>query len=183
MLFRSSIEVKVNIPITGTSFTSLLLAILLVVVGYSSYLGVKSLWNFTHPKIGVSFDGVKALTYLIRGQNIPSIGLPKFSEKNPPSDLAKQEFLQSIREFRSEFVTKYPKSARLMQMRDEIYLYYGASFCKAKEDSISKTGKYSAQDIINAHQSKVFFLYPRLSGLDVFIEGVGTRAFDHLCKG
>ena len=54
--------IEVRIPITRISLMSVFLALLVALVALSAYFGTKSLWNFTHPRIHVSFDGVKALT-------------------------------------------------------------------------------------------------------------------------
>jgi len=36
---------------------------------------------------------------------------------------------------------------------------------------------------VKAFQAKFVLRYPRVEGLDVYLDGVGQAAFDHLCGG
>ena len=72
----NAIEVKVRLPITKVSIMSLVLAGLLTLMGYAGYLGVNSIWKFTHPQFNVSFDALKSLDYIARGISIPAIQGP-----------------------------------------------------------------------------------------------------------
>ena len=71
-----TVEVELNIPkvsVTSFSTMSVVLVLLLSLIGYSGYLGVKSIWDFTHPKFNISLETFKALGYIASGQSIPSI--------------------------------------------------------------------------------------------------------------
>ncbi len=176
-----SVEVKVNIPVTHTSVTILILALLLSLVGFSGYLGVKSVWKFTHPQFNVSFDNFKALAYIAKGQVSPPQVLSTYFNENGPGDVAKKEFIDSVTTFKSEFRDQF-KNSRLAQLADNEFFNLATSFCEAKQKSIDETGKFSAAEIIATHQSKYVLRYPGMNGLDAFVAGVGQRAFEHLCK-
>lgn len=176
-----SIEVKVNVPLTGVSLTSLLLAGLLVLVGYSGYLGVKSIWKFTHPRFEINVDSFKALAYAAKNTTIPPLPTPTFSGKNIPDDLEKAEFLEFLKPFKSEFSTKYRNSS-LLRIPDNALLAMGWSFCQAKQKSIDSTGKYSVDEIVSEYQSKFVLKYVNVPGLDEYLAGVGQTALNHLCK-
>ena len=47
----------------------------------------------------------------------------------------------------------------------------------------TKTGEFSRAEIIKAFQAKFVLRYPRVKGLDIYLDGVGQAAFDHLCGG
>lgn len=176
-----SVEVKVNVPITKTSFTTLVLILLLSLVGFSGYLGVKSVWNFTHPQFNVSLDSFKALGYIAKGQIVPPQALSDFFDEYGPDELSKKAFTDSLTDFKKEFREKFNNS-RLNQIQNNEFLNLAASFCEAKEKAIKETGKYSAPQIIKDHQSKFILRYPGVKGLNEFVAGVGQRAFDNLCK-
>ena len=176
-----SIEVKVNVPITGVSLTSLLLVSLLALIGYSGYLGVKSIWNFTHPKFSVSLDTFRALGYIATNKPVPPFAFPAFTGSNAPDTTAQSEYLQAMRDFKKTFLETHSNSP-LAQISDNELLSVGWSFCQAKKKSIDATGKFSAADIISSHQAKYVLRYPNIKGLGEFLSGLGDQAFNHLCK-
>ena len=98
-----SIEVKVSLPITKVSMMSLLLAGLLTLMGYAGYLGVNSVWKFTHPQVNVSLDALKSLGYIARQVSIPAFPGPYLNNPNAPSDTSKASYLKAINEFEVEF--------------------------------------------------------------------------------
>lgn len=175
-----SVEVKVKVPVTGSSFMVLLLAGLISLIGYSGYLGVNSIWKFTHPQFNVSLDALQSLKYIANGVNIPPIAGPSYEDGVPPTESATATYIQKVKEFNIEFRDQFPGS-KLLNITDNEFLNIGWSFCKAKQEAIAKNGDYSRTDIINAHQAKFILKYPRIAGLDVYLNGVGNRAFDHLC--
>lgn len=174
-------SVQVKVPLTGASFMSVLLIILLSVIGYSGFLGVKSIWNFTHPKFNISADGFRALAYIAKNQSIPPLPTPAFTTTVPPEATAQSAFLTQVSIFKSEFRIKFPGS-KLLTLSDNDVLAMGDSFCKAKEKSMTETGTFSAEEIIAAHQAKFVLQYPTMPGLEVYLAGVGQRAFDNLCR-
>jgi hypothetical protein len=176
----SSRSVQVKVPLTGASFISVLLIGLLTVIGYSGYLGVKSIWNFTHPKFNISADGFRALGYIATNQGIPPLPFPTFTTEVAPDPSAQSAFISQVNVFKSEFRTKFPGS-KLLSLSDNDVLAMGDSFCKAKEAAIKESGSFDAQEIIEAHQAKFVLQYPTMPGLDVYLAGVGQRAFDNLC--
>jgi hypothetical protein len=175
-----SVEVKVKVPVTGSSFMILLLASLLALIGYSGYLGVNSIWKFTHPQFNVSLDSLQSLKYIANGVKIPPIAGPTFENGVAPTESATATYIQKVGEFKIEFRDQFPGSKLLTISNNEV-LNIGWSFCMAKQESIAKHGNYSKTDIINAHQAKFILKYPRISGLDVYLDGIGNRAFDYLC--
>ena len=178
-----SVEVKVNVPLTSTSFMSLLLITLISLVGYSGYLGVNSVWKFTHPQFNFSVDSVKSLAYIAKGLKVPPLPGPNFSIGSAPQESATATYLQSVAEFKSQFRAKFPDS-KLADLSDNEILNMGWEMCKAKEQSLSKNnGTYSRDDIISAFQAKLIFSYPTIRGLNEFVAGVGNKAFDNLCGG
>lgn len=177
---KPSKSVEVKVPITGSSLMVLLLAGLIALIGYSGYLGVNSIWKFTHPQFNVSLDSLQSLKYIANGVNIPPIAGPTFEDGVPPTESATATYIQKVKEFKIEFRDQFPGS-KLLNISDNEILNIGWSFCKAKQESIAKNGDYSRTDIIDAHQAKFILKYPRISGLDVYLSGVGNKAFDHLC--
>jgi energy-converting hydrogenase Eha subunit C len=177
-----SIEVKVSLPITKVSMMSLLLAGLLTLMGYAGYLGVNSVWKFTHPQVNVSLDALKSLGYIARQVSIPAFPGPYLNNPNAPSDTAKASYLKAINEFEVEFRAKYPQS-KLLNISDNELFNIGDAICSAKKESIAKSGDYSREEIINAFQAKFVLRYPGIEGLGMYIDAVGQRAFDHLCGG
>ena len=175
------VQVKVKIPVTTVSITSILLIGLLSGIGYSGYLGVKSLWNFTHPQFSVSLDSFRALAYIAKGTEIPPLSLPTFPEDKVPDINTQTAYLAVIKEFRNEFRIKYPKSG-LLNISDNELINMGWAFCEVKDESIAKDGKFDREAIISAFQSKYVLRYPGMNGLGVYIDGVGQRAFDYLCR-
>jgi energy-converting hydrogenase Eha subunit C len=177
-----SIEVKVSLPITKVSMMSLLLAGLLTLMGYAGYLGVNSVWKFTHPQVNVSLDALKSLGYIARQVSIPAFPGPYLNNPNAPSDTAKASYLKAINEFEVEFRAEYPQS-KLLNISDNELFNIGDAICSAKKESIAKSGDYSREEIINAFQAKFVLRYPGIEGLGMYIDAVGQRAFDHLCGG
>jgi len=175
-----SIEVKLNVRYSKTTFMSLLLASLIGLMGYSGYLGVSSLWKFTHPQFHVSLDSLKSLGYIAKGLRVPPIAGPTIINGQGPAEADKTTFLQSVSDYKSEFLTQYPAS-KLVTIPDNDLLNIGWSMCTAKKDAIAKTGSYSRETIISEYQAKFVLTYPKLPGLSVFLNAVGQRAFDHLC--
>lgn len=177
---KPSKSVEVKIPVTGTSFMVLLLAGLISLIGYSGYLGVNSIWKFTHPQFNVSLDALQSLKYIANGVSIPPIAGPTFENGVAPTESATATYIQKVNEFKIEYRDLFPGS-KLLNISNNDVLNLGWSFCKAKQESVAKNGDYSRDDIINAHQAKFILKYPRISGLDVYLSGIGNRAFDHLC--
>ncbi len=180
-----SIEVELSIPKVSVTKVSLMTVVLLLIfslVGYSGYLGVKSIWNFTHPKFNISLDTFKALGYIAQGQSIPPFPLPTFAPGEGPDSTETAAFNEALNAFKSDFRSKFPNS-RLNQLSPNVLLGIGWSFCKAKQESITESGEYSAPEIIKAHQAKLFIRYPFVAGLNEFVEGVGNVALENLCKG
>ena len=175
------VQVKVKIPVTTVSITSILLIGLLSGIGYSGYLGVKSLWNFTHPQFNVSLDTFRALAYVAKGTEIPPLSLPTFPVDKAPDINTQAAYLAVIQEFKKEFRIMYPKSG-LLNISDNELINMGWAFCEVKEEAIAKDGKFDRDDIISAFQSKYVLRYPGMNGLGVYIDGVGQRAFDYLCR-
>ena len=177
-----SIEVKVSLPITKVSMMSLLLVGLLTLIGYAGYLGVNSVWKFTHPQVNVSLDALKSLGYIARQVSIPAIQGPYINNPNAPNDTAKASYLKAITEYEVEFRTTYPQS-KLLNISDNELFNIGEAFCTAKDDAIAKSGEFSREEIINAFQAKFVLRYPRIEGLGIYLDAIGQRAFDHLCGG
>ena len=176
-----SIEVKVQLPVTKVSMMSLLLIGLLTLIGYSGYLGVNSIWKFTHPKINVSLDSLRALPYIASGETLPSFPSLPFPEDRTPTPTDQEAYLNSISEFKGEFRIDFPKSG-LLNISNSEFLNMGAAFCETKNELVTKTGEFNPEEIILAYQSKFVLRYPGMKGLDQFLAGVGQRAFDNLCR-
>jgi hypothetical protein len=175
------VQVKVRIPVTTVSITTILLIGLLSGIGYSGYLGVKSLWNFTHPQFNVSLDTFRALAYVAKGTEIPPLSLPTFPVDEAPDINTQAAYLAVISEFKKEFRIMYPKSG-LLNISDNELINMGWAFCEVKAEAIEKDGKFDRDDIISAFQSKYVLRYPGMNGLGIYIDGVGQRAFDYLCR-
>jgi hypothetical protein len=178
----NSIDVEVRLPVTKVSVMSLVLAGLLALMGYAGYLGVNSIWKFTHPQFNVSFDALKSLDYIARGIPVPAIPGPYINNPDAPSDTAKANYLKAITEYEVEFRAEYPKS-RLLNISDNELFNIGDAFCTAKKDSIAKSGDYSREEIVKDFQAKFVLRYPGIEGLGIYLDAVGLRAFDHLCGG
>lgn len=178
----NAIEVKVRLPITKVSIMSVVLAGLLAVMGYAGYLGVNSIWRFTHPQFNVSFDALKSLDYIARGISIPAIPGPYINKPDAPSDSAKANYLKAITEYEVEFRTLFPKS-KLLNISDNELFNIGDAFCTAKKDAIAKSGDYSREEIVSAFQAKYVLRYPGIEGLGIYLDAVAQRAFDQLCGG
>ena len=178
----NAIEVKVRLPITKVSIMSLVLAGLLTLMGYAGYLGVNSIWKFTHPQFNVSFDALKSLDYIARGIPLPAIPGPYINNPDAPSDTAKANYLKAITEYEVEFRAEYPKS-RLLNISDNELFNIGNAFCTAKKEAIAKSGEYSREEIVKAFQAKYVLRYPGIEGLGIYLDAVGQRAFDQLCGG
>lgn len=178
----NSIEVKVRLPITKVSVMSLLLAALLTLVGYAGYLGVNSVWKFTHPQFNVSLDAFKSLDYIARGVGIPPIPGPIFTNNVAPEDLAKANYLKAMSDYKVEFRTQFPQS-RLLGISDNELLNIGWAFCTAKADSIAQSGDYSREDILETFESRFVLRYPGIEGLGIFLSAVSDNSLDQLCGG
>jgi hypothetical protein len=178
----NAIEVKVRLPITKVSIMSLVLAGLLTLMGYAGYLGVNSIWKFTHPQFNVSFDALKSLDYIARGISIPAIQGPYINNPDAPNDSAKANYLKAITEYEVEFRTQYPQS-KLLNISDNELFNIGNAFCAAKKEAIAKTGDYSREEIVKAFQAKYVLRYPGIEGLGIYLDAVGQRAFEQLCGG
>lgn len=176
-----SIEVKISLPITKVSLMSLFLVGLLTLVGYSGYLGVSSIWKFTHPQFNVSFDALKSLDYIARGVSIPPIPGPLFNTPDAPNDAAKANYIKAINEYEVEFRNQFPQS-KLLNLSDNELFNIGSAFCSAKKEAIKKTGNYSREEIVETFQAKFVLRYPGIEGLGVYLDAVAQRAFDQLCK-
>ena len=161
---------------------SLLLVGLLTLIGYAGYLGVNSVWKFTHPQVNVSLDALKSLGYIARQVSIPAIQGPYINNPNAPNDTAKASYLKAITEYEVEFRTNYPQS-KLLNISDNELFNIGDAICTAKKDAIAKSGEFSREEIINAFQAKFVLRYPRIEGLGIYLDAIGQRAFDHLCGG
>ncbi len=175
------VQVKIKIPMTNVSITSVLLVGLLTLIGYSGYLGVKSLWEFTHPKFNISVDSLRALPYIAKGTQIPPFPVLPFPEDRSPTTSAQTSYLKSISEFKAEFRRDFPKS-QLLNISDNEFLNMGMAFCQTKNESITETGKFVREEIILAYQAKFVLRYPGMNGLDQFLAGVGERALENLCR-
>lgn len=178
----NSIEVKVKLPVTKVSIMSVILIGLLTLMGYSGYLGVNSIWKFTHPQFNVSLDALKSLDYIARGVSIPPIPGPLFNAPGAPSDTAKANYLKSITDFEVDFRAKYPQS-KLLNISDNELFNIGTAFCTAKKDAISKNGDFSREEIVKTFQATFVLRYPGIVGLGEYLDAVAQRAFDQLCGG
>lgn len=177
-----SIEVKLSLPVTKVSIMSLLLAGLLTLMGYAGYLGVNSVWKFTHPQFNVSFDALRSLDYIARGVSVPPIPGPLFDSPDAPSDIAKANYLKAITEYEVEFRALFPQS-KLLNISDNELFNIGNAFCTAKKEEISKTGDFSKEEIVRAFQAKYVLRYPGIEGLGIYLDAIAQRAFDQLCGG
>lgn len=178
----SSIEVKVRLPISKVSIMSLILAVLFTVMGYAGYLGVNSIWKFTHPQFNVSFDSLKSLDYIARGISIPPIPGPLFNTQDAPSADAKVNYLKAITEFEVEFRKQFPQS-KLLNLSDNELFNIGSAFCSAKKEAITKSVDFSREEIVRTFQAKFVLRYPGIEGLGIYLDAVAQRAFDQLCGG
>ena len=178
----NSIEVKVRLPLTKVSLMSLLLAGLLTLMGYAGYLGVNSIWKFTHPQFNVSLDALKSLDYIARGVSIPPIPGPLFNTPDAPTSEAKTNYLKAINDYEVEFRTKFPQS-KLLNLSDNELFNIGTAFCSAKKEAIEKSGDFSREEIVKTFQAKYVLRYPGIEGLGVYLDAIAQRAFDQLCGG
>lgn len=178
----NSIEVKVRLPITKVTMTSLLLVGLLTLMGYSGYLAVNSIWKFTHPQFNVSLDSLKSLSYIAKGASIPVIPRPLFSNPDDPTQAEQINYFKSLSEYKAEFRVQYPES-KLLKIPDSDLLNIGAAFCNAKEELKSKSGNYSQEEIIKSFQAKYVLKYPLIKELGIYLDEIGQRAFEFLCGG
>ena len=178
----NSIEVKVRLPITKVSLMTLLLAGLLTLMGYAGYLGVNSIWKFTHPQFNVSLDALKSLNYIAKNVSVPPIPGPLFNTSDAPTSEARANYLKAINEYEVEFRTQYPQS-KLLNLSDNELLNIGTAFCSAKKEAIEKSGDFSREEIVETFQAKYVLRYPGIKGLGVYLDAVAQRAFDQLCGG
>lgn len=177
-----SIEVKVRLPLTRVTFMSIFLAGLLTFVGYAGYLGVSSVWKFTHPKFNVSLDVFRSLDYISKGLTIPALPTPLNVSSIAPTDEAKNRYLQSVSEYEEEFRLTYPNSRLLIISENEL-MGIGLAFCQAKSESVDGSGNFSRAEIVEAFQAKFVLRYPGIEGLGVYLDAVAQRSFDQLCGG
>jgi hypothetical protein len=178
----NAIEVKVRLPITKVSIMSVFLAGLLAVMGYAGYLGVNSIWKFTHPQFNVSLDALKSIGYIANKASMPAFPKPAFNNPGDPDSTEQGNYMKAISEFKTEFRIQFPGS-QLLNISDNELFNIGSAFCKAKEEEKTKSGEFSREEIVKAFQAKFVLRYPRVEGLDVYLDGVGQAAFDHLCGG
>ena len=151
-------------------------------MGYAGYLGVNSIWKFTHPQFNVSLDSLKSLDYIAKGASIPPIPGPLFNTPDAPTSEAKANYLKAINEYEAEFRTQFPQ-AKLLNLSDNELFNIGAAFCAVKKEEIEKSGDYSRDGIVTAFQAKYVLRYPGIEGLGIYLEAVAQRAFDQLCGG
>jgi len=178
----NSIEVKVRLPITKVTMTSLLLIGLLTLIGYSGYLGVNSIWKFTHPQFNVSLDSLKSLPYIAKGASIPVIPRPLLNKPEDPTQTEQINFFRAVSEYKTEFRAEYPES-KLLKIPDSDLLNMGVAFCAAKDEAKSDSGDYSQEEIIKAFQAKYVLKYPLIKEFGIFLDEIGQRAFEFLCGG
>jgi hypothetical protein len=178
----NSIEVKVKLPVTKVSIMSLLLAGLLTLMGYAGYLGVNSIWKFTHPQFNVSLDALKSIGYIADKASLPSFPKPTFNNPGDPGSTEQGNYMKAISEFKIEFRTQFPGS-QLLNISDNELFNIGSAFCKAKEEEKAKSGEFPREEIVKAFQAKFVLRYPTVKGLDIYLNGIGQAAFDHLCGG
>ena len=95
----NAIEVKVRLPITKVSIMSLVLAGLLAVMGYAGYLGVNSIWKFTHPQFNVSLDALKSIGYIASKASMPSFPKPAFNNPGDPDTTEQGNYMKAISGF------------------------------------------------------------------------------------
>ena len=143
-------DMVVKIPITKISVMSTFLIIFVLLFGYAGYLGIVSVWKFTHPQFNVSFESFKALPYIAKGAIPPAFPTPNFVGANAPDDFSKENFMKGLADFKTNFRTKFPTS-KLLNVSDNDLLNLGWSFCQAKQKSIDETGNFSAKKIGRAH--------------------------------
>ena len=177
-----SVEVKVKVPITSVSLMSLILIGLITLIGYAGYLGVNSIWKFSHPKFNVSVDAFKSLGYIAKGVTIPPIASPTYADGTAPQDSQVQAYLQSVASFKSSFRESFPNS-KLLNISDNEVLNIGWSFCKEKQKAVDANVDFSKDEIIQSYQSKFVLKYPNISGLSGYLDGIAQNAFDNLCGG
>lgn len=179
---QKSVEINVGVPVTKTSFMTLVVILLLSLMGYAGYLGANSIWKFTHPQLNISLDSLKSLGYIAKGAAIPPIAGPTFSDGFNLPEEKTGGYLQAIGDFKNEFRTKHPDS-KLLQIPDTDLLNLGWSLCKAKAAEFSKTGAFDEKAAILAMKAKFILRYWQIDGLSEFLDGVGSRALQNLCGG
>lgn len=178
---QSSKTVEVQFSFTKVTMMSVLILALTGLIGYSGFLGVKSLWDFTHPKFDISLENFKALGYIAAGQVVPNDSTDTTSEPlDPKIEEAQAAFMTGVREFQREFRLTYPNSPLLRIPAQELILM-GNAFCSTKAESIVN-GEFDPADVIKSFQREFTLRYPQLSGIDEFIAGIGNEAFENLCK-
>lgn len=178
---RSAKAVEVQFSFTKVTIMSMLILGLTGLIGYSGFLGVKSLWDFTHPKFEISLDSFKALGYIAAGQIIPNDSDGVVPEPlDPMVEQAQTDFLTGVREFQREFQVSHQGSP-LLRIPVQELLLMGNSFCGTKAESIA-SGEFNPVDVIKGYQREFTLRYPQLRGIDEFISGIGNLAFDNLCK-
>ena len=161
---------------------SIILIALMFSIGYSGYLGVKSLWNFTHPKFEISADAFRVLPELFKSGALPSMPVPVQPRDVAVDDSKTQAFIQSVNTFKTDFRTKFPGSM-LLNISDNDVLNMGYSFCSAKNKSIADGKTFNREEVVAAYQAKFVVQYPTVKGLSEYLTGIGNAAFDHLCGG
>lgn len=177
-----SVEVKVQVPLSSTSFMTVVLIGLVSLMVYSGYLGVKSLWNFTHPKFNISADAFRILPELVASGHLPNVPTVLQDSTDPNISAKRQNYLRKVAEFEQTFKDQFPGS-KLLIVSDNDLINMGEAFCKAKADSIQATGTYSRTEMINAFKAKFVVQYPNVGGLTEYLTGIGNAAFDSLCGG
>lgn len=175
-----SVEVKVDVPVSKSGFMAIVLVLLISLIGYSGYLGVTSIWKFTHPQFNISLDAFKSLPYIAKGVKIPPIAGPTVAEGfNIPEEKTSQ-YLQTINQFKNEFRQKHTDS-KLLAIPDTDILNIGWSLCKSKESEIAKKGTFNKSEAILALKARYILKYWQIDGLSEFLDGVANSAFQNLC--
>lgn len=175
-----TVEVKVDVPVTKSGFMSIVLALLLALICYSGYLGVTSIWKFTHPQFNISLDSFKSLAYIAKGVKIPPIAGPTASQGYDISEEKTSSYLKSMYDFKNEFRQKHFNS-KLLLIPDTDLLNIGWSLCKQKDAAKSNNGSFSQTEATFALKAKFILRYWQIDGLSEFLDGVAANAYQNLC--
>ena len=159
---------------------TLILIGLISLVGYSGYLGVNSIWKFTHPQFHFSADSLKSLGYIAKGTPIPPIAGPTAAEGFNIPEEKTAAYLQSVAQFKSEFRKKHPYS-KLLGVPDTDILNLGWNLCKAKETAYSQTGSFKKEEAKLALKAKLILKYWQIDGLNEYLDGISELAYQELC--
>lgn len=175
-----SVEVNVDVPVSKSGFMAVVLVLLISLIGYSGYLGVSSIWKFTHPQFNISLDAFKSLAYIAKGVNLPPIAGPTVAEGFDIPEEKTSQYLQAVSEFKNEFRQKHPDS-KLLAIPDTDILNIGWSLCKSKNSQVAKTGSFNQTEAVFALKARYILKYWQIDGLSEFLDGIANRAFKNLC--